>query len=101
MPDKIKQWLTEEEWEEYECCLTTGGYSSLVIKDAYESLAATRELSETRRALLKKHEYSASGFMPGEDPYPLCPECRYDEHDGHAPDCAIATALKGVGESEI
>ena len=81
----VKKWLTEEEAKKY-----SDGFNMAT----FESLAACR-------ALLKKHEYSASGFMPGEDPYPLCPECRYDEHDGHAPDCAIATALKGVGESEI
>lgn len=62
-----------------------------------DRLIQERELSETRRALLEKHQYVARGFIPGEDPYPLCPECRYDEHDGHASDCAIATALQGVG----
>ena len=52
-----------------------------------DSLAATRELSETRRALLKEYQH-IRGF---------CVDCEARKGEPCTPDCAIAPALKGVG----
>lgn len=82
----VQKWLTEEEVKEYECCLTTGGYSSSVIKDVYKSLAACR-------ALLKKHQWAGTD----KGGYEECPECKCTLIRRHTPDCTIATALQGVG----
>lgn len=108
----VKKWLTEGEYELYESSreFINENLSSVLVEQVdvliaaeahikhLESLAAERELSETRRALLEKHEWSYRsdlGITTRLSWY--CRSCDRLKTHGHSPDCAITTALKGGG----
>lgn len=126
----VKRWLTEDEYDLY--VWETEGNPHPASRDrlranVFESLAAEREISETRRALLKKHEWHEANNGA------QCLECEawydgtedfsyyYDDNWAlkdfphkkppnygkmiimgkgrlHKPDCKWDTALQGVGE---
>lgn len=91
MPDDITKHLRGDEYERG----MTDGKPNNEIWPTYrclEALAVERELSERRRALMEKHEFS---IIIGAGAY--CPECfagtLNSESNKHAPDCLWAKAI--------
>ena len=83
----MKKWLTPAEADLYEKAIEIKAPTAI---GAFEALATTR-------ALLKKHQYQ---MFHGEGKGYYCIGCGMIQGVDCTPDCAIATALKGVGGDE-
>ena len=82
------------------CCICKEEFvGQNVCYTCVENFKVMAELSERRRAMLAKHEFSASAEYHG-DFVEFCPECEGTGHASmdHTPDCELAALIK-EGES--